>query len=127
VIIGDGTPPMEHVHFNVTNLGERPVTINNIGWRVGKGKQRRYCIQPVSGPFTSHYPIELAHGKNATFMVSLQDVPDWMREFAQFAPDLSDRTMRTLVAQIFTSVGQTIEVRPEQPLVSHIQGAGRAA
>src|SRR5215469_13441862 len=41
VIMGDGSPFLEHLGIDVTNNGERPVTIIQIGWAVGKGKKRR--------------------------------------------------------------------------------------
>lgn len=55
VIRGDGTPPEEHLNIGVTNLGDRAVTVNTVGWAVGKRKQRRHCIQTVSGPWTAQY------------------------------------------------------------------------
>jgi hypothetical protein len=60
-----------HVGIEVTNMGDRPVTINSVGWAAGKGKQRRVVMQRVSGPFTSNCPIKLAHGKSARFLFSL--------------------------------------------------------
>ena len=122
VVIGDGSPFQEHLSMMVTNLGERPVTVNTVGWAVGKGKQRRFCIQPVSGPFTTQFPTDLAHGKIANFMVSFLATPGWLRDFATgFVQDLSDNSLKTLVAQIHTSVGQTIEVRPERPLIQRLK------
>jgi hypothetical protein len=53
VVLGDGTPFKKQIAFSVINLGERPVTIESVGWTIGKGKGRRFAIQPVSGPFTS--------------------------------------------------------------------------
>jgi hypothetical protein len=50
-------------------VGERSVTINTVGWAVGKRKHRSFGIQTVSGPYTKQYPVELAHGKSADFMV----------------------------------------------------------
>jgi hypothetical protein len=47
VVMGDGTLFQEHVGINVTNLGERPVTVNTVGWAIGKGKKRRFAIQPL--------------------------------------------------------------------------------
>ena len=67
VVIGDGSPFQEHLSINVTNLGERSVTINTVGWVIGKRKQSRYCIQPVSGPFTTQFPVELAHRQERQF------------------------------------------------------------
>ena len=122
VIRGDGTPPEEHLNIGVTNLGDRAVTVNTVGWAVGKRKQRRYCIQTVSGPWTAQYPIELQHGKATSFMVSFNHTPTWLTEFANgFLKSISDKELDTLVAQVHTSVGQTIEVKPEKDLVERLR------
>ncbi len=100
------------------------MTLVNVGWRVGTRKNRRYCIQTVSGPHTSQLPVELTHGKTANFMVSFDVTSNWKKEFAQgFVKDLSDKSLKTLRALIDTSVGQTIEVRPEQDLLEEIKKA----
>ena len=114
IIAGDGTPVEKHLCIGVTNLADRPVTITSVGWAVGKRKDLRLCVQPVSGRYTNDYPIELPHGKNANFMVSFQTMPNWPKDFVQgFVHDVSDKNLKTLVALISTSVGQTIRVRPE--------------
>lgn len=124
VIRGDGTPPEEHLNIGVTNLGDRSVTVNTVGWAVGKRKQKRYCIQTVSGPWSAQYPIELQHGKHVSFMVSFNHTPTWLSEFANnFLKSFSDKELDTLVAQIHTSVGQTIEVKPEKNLVERLRKA----
>ena len=41
VVVGDGSPPKQHVSFDVTNLREWPVTINSVGWMIGKGRHKR--------------------------------------------------------------------------------------
>jgi hypothetical protein len=63
VFAGDGTPAEEHVGITATNHGDRPVIINSIGWRVGKGKTARHCIQPVAGEYTHQCPKQLTHGE----------------------------------------------------------------
>lgn len=66
--------------------------------------------------------MELAHGKRVNFMVSFVATPNWGEEFARgFVKDMSDRTLKTLVAQIHTSVGQMIEVRPESNLIERLK------
>jgi hypothetical protein len=115
VLMGDGSPIQPHLGFKVTNLGERPVTINSIGWAIGKGKKRRVAVQTVSGPFTHAYPAELSHGKSADFMVSFVQTKNWGKDFATgFVKDPSDKNLKTLVGLVQTSVGQTIEVRPDK-------------
>ena len=46
VIAGDGTPAEEHLGFSIVNLGDRPVNIVSVGWSIGKGKLKRFCVQP---------------------------------------------------------------------------------
>ena len=119
---GDGSPQDECVCFNVTNVGERPVVVNLVGWVVGRGKKRKYCVQTLSGPLTKQYPMELTHGKDAMFTVSLSSTPNWTSDFcARFINDPSGRSLKTLRAQIFTSVGQTVEVKPETGLVDRLR------
>ena len=51
----------------------------------------------------------------------LDSFPD-AEEFATgFVRDLSDRNLKTLVAQIHTSVGQTVEVKPENGLLEALK------
>jgi hypothetical protein len=98
------------------------VTINSAGWRVGKGNRRKFAIQPVNAVYSTQYPVELSYGKEANFMVSFLVVPTWLKEFATgFVGDLSDRNLKTLVALIHTSVGQTIEVKPESHLLDELK------
>jgi hypothetical protein len=122
LIMGDGSPFQEHLSISVTNLGERAVTINTAGWAVGKGKHRRFAIQPVAARYSSDYPIELNYGKEANFMVSFLVMPNWPKDFAtDFVRDLSDRNLKTLVAQIHTSVGQTVGAKPEDNLLEALK------
>ena len=117
VISGDGSPGKDHLCFDVTNVGERPVIITTVGWVVGKRKKRKYCIQPLFDPLLSpQCPIELTHGKNAMLMVSLAGPPDWVRGFKKFL-DTAGQSLKTLRAQVFTSVGQTFEIKPEGSLI----------
>ena len=122
LVMGDGSPFQEHLAISVTNLGERAVTINSAGWAVGKGKHRKFAIQTVAAVYSTKYPVELSYGKEANFMVSFLIVPAWLKDFATgFVRDLSDRNLQTLVAQIHTSVGQTVEVKPENDLLEALK------
>ena len=122
VLIGNGKPSQEHVSIIVTNLGERPVTINTVSWAVGKGKKRRFAIQTLNSPFSAQYPVELAHGKSAHFLVSFDIMPSWKKDLAtDFIKDLSDKSLKTLVAQVNTSVGKTIEAHPRKDLLDALK------
>ena len=119
IFAGDGSPPAKALSFDVTNRGARPVTVVSIGWVVGKGKARKYCMQTTSGPHTANYPLELQHGKSANFLVSFEFTPTWAFEFATgFLPDQESPTLKTLRALVHTSVGTTVAVRPEVAILT---------
>jgi hypothetical protein len=121
VIFGNGTPPEEHVGFSVTNLGDRPVTIHTVGWVVGNRNERKYCLHPESGQHTNRYPIELSHGKSASFMVSFQATPNWLFDFINNF--VADADVETLVGQVHTSVGKTVSVKPDRELLRRLEKA----
>jgi hypothetical protein len=122
LVEGDGSPAEEHVAITVVNLGDRPVTINSIGWRIGKRKDVRLCVQPVYGKYTQQYPKQLAHGEQASFMVSFKTMPNWPKDFATgFIQDMSDCNLKTLRALIYTSVGDTVEIVPESNLLKKLK------
>ena len=120
---GDGTPPEEHFGVTVVSLTNRPLTINSIGWIVGKGKNKRYCIQPVYGEHTQRYPLQLNHhGDVATFLVSFSTVPNWPKQFAQdFIKDLSAGNMKSLRVIVSLSTGETVEIVPEKNLTEMLR------
>jgi len=118
IFAGDGSPPEEHLNISVTNLGDRPVTINSVGWAIGKGKKKQLCIQTVSGRYTNQYPIELAHGKEANFKVSFLNTPNWAKDFMDgFTKTPTDKHLKTLDVLVYTSVGQIIKAKPEKGLL----------
>ena len=55
-------------------------------------------------------------------MVSLSETPNWVRDFSVgFINDPSGQLLKTLRAQIFTSVGKTFEVKPESGLLERLR------
>lgn len=120
----DGRPAEEHVGFNVVNIGDRSVNIVSVGWSVGKRKNKRFCIQSVAGQYTHQYPKQLAHGEQASFLVSFKAAPNWSKEFASgFVQDTSESNLKTLRALVNTSVGKAIEVVPEKNLLERLRAA----
>lgn len=125
VVMGDGTPFQEHLGIDVTNAGERPVTINAIGWAVGKGKERKFAVQPLHSPHSAQCPIELAYGKNAKFLVSFDVMPNWARDFGTgFVQDVSEKNLSTLVVLVDTPMG-VVEAHPMPNVLQRISAAAR--
>jgi hypothetical protein len=62
----DEGPPI--VHVEVTNLTLRPVTISNIGWRVGVFRRQRFVqIPDYRDPLTFKLPTKLDYGERANY------------------------------------------------------------
>ena len=124
-LIHVGSPATECLYIGATNLGERPVTIDSVGWSIGKRKNRRFAIQTLSPLSTHQYPKKIEHGERAQFFIYFTESPNWMRDFvAEFVQDVSDKSINTLRAQIHTSVGHSIDVVPEQSLLEKLKNVG---
>jgi hypothetical protein len=122
LIAGDGSPAERNVVFGIVNLGNRPVTINSIGWRIGRRSSVRECVQVVGGLYSSQYPIQVAHGDTARFLVPLNESINWGPTFAErFVIDVTNKNLKSLRALIHTSVGQTFVVKPAQAILHEIQ------
>ncbi len=47
--MGDGHP-QKYVMVKTTNLADRDITINSIGWTIGKGKEKKFSLQAINHP-----------------------------------------------------------------------------
>lgn len=126
VLLGGHRRREELLPITTTNVGERPVTIDGIGWRIGSRKKNRmYATQTFTNRLTDQCPKKLEHGETASFRVFLSDSPHWLGELARdFVDPQAGRPASTLRAQIFTSVGHTEIVVPESGLVERLEGIG---
>lgn len=124
LVIGRGAPREEVLQFSVTNQGDRPVTISNVGWVIGKGKNQRHALQLFGSAYSASIPKTLAHGERADFLISFTERPDWLDEFSKkFVMTNDPKVLRTLTAEIRTSVDQTVKVKPEALLLQRIAEA----
>ena len=122
---GAKAPFPEFLQIRVVNLGDRPLRITSVGWRVGLFK-KRFAVQTTENPpVSSPLPIELEHGQEASWRVpmSTREVP-WFPYFAEGM--LMPRwklSLATLRVQASSSVGITFESRPESNLIVKLRKA----
>ena len=101
-------------------MGERPVSINSLGWSIGRRKSQRVCIQTIPPSSSANYPKRIEYGEEAMF--SVDDFPAWASYFkGVFLKDSNDRDLKTLRLQIHTSVGHTEIVVPESGLLNRLE------
>jgi len=123
-LVGNGFPAQEVLQFAVTNHGERPVTVSNVGWVVGKGKARRYAVQLFGSQASADIPQTLAHGQREDFLVFFSESPEWLKDFAKnFVKSDAPAVLASLRAEIYTSVDQTVTVKPEAPFLARLAEA----
>ncbi len=113
LLIGGGDAK-EVLRFHITNIGERPVTIDSVGWRIGRGKNRLHAMQLRSSP--DELPKKIEYGETVSFRI---DFSDWIEEFCKKI--LQDKPVKTLRAQIHTSIGYTENVKPERNLLDKLR------
>ena len=121
---GGNEPYPEFLVFGIANKGERPITVSQIGWKVGM-INKRYAIQLYDKSMSSKLPIKLDYGEEATWYVplNLRDKP-WIEDFANgmLMPRYKISCF-TLRAQFFSSIGHIFTVRPERNLIVKFKGA----
>lgn len=113
----DGTPPVECIGYRVTNLGDRAVNINAIGWAVGKRKAKRFAVLETDDRLAAALPKRLEHGEAATFMVELDSgmLPHMREHFVKDAP------VASLVSWASTASGVTVEAKPSRELLARLE------
>lgn len=107
----------EYLSIKVVNLGQQPVTITSVGWQFGVFR-KSYGFQLLNATPLSHMvPIELTTGKEANFLVPLNEETKWLQSQAarldRTFPSLSAWAMKV---QISTSVGKIVSQRLEKGL-----------
>jgi len=122
IIQGKINTPEECVCFEVTNSGLHPITVVNFGWIIGKGKRRKLLHQNPTIRYSSGIPIELAYGKQAMFMISFSEAPNWLADFSSnLEKDHLDSDLKSLRAFVYTSIGKTVEIKPESALLERLR------
>ena len=111
-----GGKPTRVFRLEVTNTGERAVIVRSTGWKVGKGKSTRHCInkQLVA-------PARLEHGETAMLMIDSDKHEHWKSFARAFIKDGSDKSLNTLRAEIHTSTGHTETVVSHQSFLDFLK------
>ena len=126
IVVGPGSqkPYPEYATFRVVNTGDRPITVTQIGWRVGL-LRKRFAVQMYEQTMSSKMSIELTHGQEAVWYVPLVAREEtWTEYFADgmLMPHYR-MALWTLRAQFFTSIGHVFEARPEEGLLRRLRAA----
>lgn len=120
-LVGRGVRTEDLLQFGVTNVGERAVTISNIGWVIGKRSNRRNFVQLFGSPMSASIPRVLMHGERADFLVLFSERPSYMSDLAHDLIQAGDPSiLKTLIAEIDTSVGQTVRIKPEKAFLDKL-------
>jgi hypothetical protein len=67
--------PGSVLQITATNLGGRPVTLQNLTWRTGVFRKREYVQFPPDNIWSPRLPAKLDHGEYAMFILPLDGLP----------------------------------------------------
>ncbi len=114
----------ELVVIRLVNLGDRPIHVTGIGWKVGFWK-KRYALQVVSPtPYSQGIPVTLEHGKEAQWHIPTDYQEGWFKYFSNgFLKGLSEREMNTLRIIAYASTGHEFVEKPEKALITALVNA----
>jgi hypothetical protein len=115
-------PYPEFIVIRAVNTGDRTVRVTQIGWKVGLCK-KRFAVQMFDPSVSSMLPIELSHGQEAKWYIplDLREEP-WLNRFAKQVLMPCYRTSCfTLRAQVFLSLGNVFQTRPEKTLIAKMR------
>ena len=103
------------LEFDVTNLGERPVTITSIGFQYGRWyNPEAFTLMPIKSGLAHHeykLPKTINHGESVSFM--LADEGGSYMAIAELCCEmfgLTRRRLKTLRGRVCPSVGHTSNV-----------------
>jgi hypothetical protein len=119
IIVGPSSaePYPEFVVFRLTNTGDRPIRIINIGWRAGFWR-KKYVTQTFDPSLSDRLPLDLSHAEEGIWYVPLayKEGP-WPEYFVKtMLYPISWVALWTLRARALSSVGIVFVVRPENEL-----------
>lgn len=111
----------DQLSFHVTNVGNRPVIVTGVSWRMGKRRSRKFAMQILSASSPNQFPQKMVQGEYASFFLDGDATP----EIIQFLANAIDspRSASTIRALIHTSVGDALIVKPEEPFLNKVKQA----
>jgi hypothetical protein len=126
IVVGPGSkkPYPEFIVFEITNTGDRPIRVVQIGWKVGLFR-KQYAVQTFDEVKSSPLPVELTHAQEASWFIPLNS-PDepWLEYFAKTMILPSTRTnLLTLRSKFYSSIGYEFSTRPEKNLLDKLGSA----
>ena len=127
LMLNDYGQSREGLLISVTNLGERPVTINSIIWRIGKSKRNRRHFVDKSA--LNECPKKLEYGEATQFFNHFSTHVDrsyWMKHFTKREFQITSKDIKTLRVQIHTSTGYTKNVIPTESLLKELEEASKS-
>ena len=126
--LAPSSPPKEFISFEVTNCGERPVTITGLVFRVGRHPRRhrrQVGLLPAGGWRPQDLPHKIEHGDSASFRMDFATWVDAMREGVLH--DIPEKDWRYIRALIVTSVGHEEVVELDRDAVERLRSEADSA
>ena len=90
------------------------MTISLINWRVGKRSWRVWIEQEV----LAECPTKLEYSERKNYTKVLSNTDEWFR---QFAANIGEYPLSSLVLQVNTTVGHVESIKPDQKFLDRVE------
>lgn len=111
------------IQFSIVNTGERPIRIEQIGWRAGLFR-RSFVVQGFDRANSSAMPIDLSHGQKAKWMVPLNEGSSWEHRLAEKLLSPAGVCALWSLRGIFhTTIRRTFSAKPGASIVTKLREA----
>lgn len=111
-------PDLLRIH--VVNKGVRPANIINLGWFVGRFKNKKHLVQLLGDAESDTIPKMLYEGEEANFLIHLSRDSKPLEWIDNFIKDVLQpnpkKQLKTLRLMVYTSVGQNFKTKIDRNL-----------
>ncbi|MFW2072624.1 hypothetical protein ACG9Y7_04075 [Acinetobacter gerneri] len=108
----------KYINIEIVNNGNKPVTIQNVGWQMTKGKAFVVPFNP--NPLTTQLPKMINYGEVARWAIEVSAVKNiWIPDFIRDGVKKQDVNKWKICIHI--STGEKITVKPNKKIIELIQ------
>lgn len=106
------------INIEITNNGNKPVTIQNIGWKISKD---RFLIIPLNpNPFATPLPKTISYGESVRWVIEVTAVKNlWIPDLIENGVKKEDIRKWRLIVSLTT--GEQIKVKLNPTIINLIE------
>lgn len=103
--------------IEIVNIGNKPVKINSLGWKIKRRKEKKEYFQVTRGSIADTLPLTLTEGSDATITIDFTGQSQWLTKMAENIKDYKVEDLRIMAV---TNI-ESFEAKIEDSLVKELK------